>query len=387
VQGTWRNNLRKGSDYRVAQDLIISSNQFGTFEARNSEYAHILFRDRNERNLDSRVVFSSTGHRMPSPQRFWDNNAKRHIIVIPLKISQVPSNPNIEELHYLSYAFTEEPNDNKIMWVEMRLTKTTRTKPGAKGTVIRPLATPLELFNAGVLLDKVAFSGLNGAKTRPDPPVQTTPQAPQPAREVPTGTFSNNTIEGVAINLPPNFNASGLAELLVNFDPNRTNYRFVIKEIENLTVDNDPCNGSTNNLWRDKAEYLGQLDAWIAFSSSCVQTSSSPSVGRFFNFPAARQSASPNPLILTKNQKHSINMSRDLSITANQFNNARLVFSGWLSEVNICSAHELGYTARNILTTGNCRSVMLKDLKPGDGFIEIGNNTDKIRIHYSIIQP
>jgi hypothetical protein len=374
VKGTWVNNARQpNGHFRIANKIEISDNNFskvsvigsGTFRKVGDGYGE-------PSTYFNQVTFiGHQDHVVTKADKIWDNVAKRHIIIFESAERRNTRNNRLwKDIEYYAYAFYHNPNNLKQLIVVLRQGVRSCTIDNKMPQIHQP-NPDIGLYNSLPIIDSVVFNGLDDARTLDVPSSFTNISSP----------IGQNGIEGVRVTGLP----SNLGSILTNkLNPSKTQFRLVITGFETLTTDDDRCNGQVVSEYRNKAEYLGVLQAWIKYNASCNGSGDIGNFGNIFNFPASSTPAVPNALILEPNKKHSVNISRNITISAGQFNNTTLVIGGFLNEIDICTALEIPYTSRTVQTRNGCATMLFRDMNVGANYIDIKTNRDTFRIHFEV---
>jgi hypothetical protein len=374
VKGTWVNNARQpNGHFRIANKIEISDNNFskvsvigsGTFRKVGDGYGE-------PSSGFYQVTFKGhQDHVVTQADKKWDNVAKRHIFIFRSAERKNTRNNRLwKDIEYYAYAFYQNPNNYKQLIVVLRKGVHSFTIDN-KMPQISDNRSIIDRYNDLPLIDSVVFNGLDDARTQDVPASFTNISSP----------IGGNKIEGVQVTGLP----SNLGSILTNkLNPSKTQFRLVITGFETLTTDDDRCNGQVVSLYKNKAEYLGVLQAWIKYNASCNGSGDIGNFGNIFNFPASNTSAVPNALILEPNKKHSVNISRNITISAGQFNNTTLVIGGFLNEIDICTVQEIPYTSRIVKPSSGCVTLLFKDMNVGANYIDIKTNIDTFRIHFEV---
>ncbi|GHB23945.1 hypothetical protein [Mongoliitalea lutea] len=380
IDGIWTNNVKHSNgSFVVASRLQITNNQglrAGQFNNLNFEWLRIIGSDWS---YPSGINFGANGllqWNSTATRHTFDAPNNRHILAIPTGTRTYVKpgiNRQVRETWYVLFAFYKLPFNNQLLPVAMRETSTFATVSGTPQ--IQEISNPLLLWNAiqTVKRDSVQFIASGTANTGPNSNFQNA-----------SVDWKGSLPQDVTVNRPINV-PSNLSMPPLKLDQTKNTVTIQFTGIQTLTVDQESCNGQQVTAYRQSAEYVGILETWMATSTSCARPSGALFGGILLNRPG-NQGLS-GVLQLTMNQQFLINQTKTYTIPNGQFQNARIVIGGSWSEVNPCTSLEQAFSIKSTLLQSNtCRSIFIKDLTLGDNTIEIGNNTDRVRLHFKVSQ-
>jgi hypothetical protein len=379
VKGTWTNAVKHSNgSFVLASRLRIEDDQSmrrGQFSQLNFEHIRIIG---NDWTYPHGINFGANGFVSWNSSTLYTYDAAnlRHILAIPTgsrTYIRPGINRQVRETWYVLFAFYKVPFNNKVLPVAMRETSTFGTVSGSPQ--IQPVANALALWNSQstVKRDSVEFKAEGNTDTGPN-----------------FRDFSGTVQPGnLIIEAIPHPRAQSLGStnfpIISALDPTKSNLRIQFTAIETLTVDQENCNGRLVSGYNQSAEYVGLLETWMAINSSCTRPSGGMLGGTVINRPGNQ--GLNGILQLTMNQRFNLSHTKNYIIPNGQFQQARIVIGGNWSEVNPCTSLESNFSVKSVLVNASsCQAIMVKDLKLGDNTLDVGNNTDRIRLHFKVSQ-
>lgn len=239
-----------------------------------------------------------------------------------------------------------------------------------KSPRIQSVGASVEQYNRAAVRDSIIFTAAPGTNTGEN--IRFRQVSLQPTQSIQANIFK-------PLKLPADWDKEDDDEPL---NPTRTStsFRFMVTHIETLQIDTDDETANSPTDLRNKAEYLGILNAEVITNARVFSVN-------FFDFPARTNATAPSVRLgLGEKRANPARSNTIFVVPKTQFENAKLRFSGWLSEIDDNYGAEASYKQEKILENNQYKEVLLKNLNSGENFFDIkkaGINAT-LRVHFEI---